>query len=165
MEFWRPCPTSPISKKYQRAEDIRLTLIRTRAKRHRELMRYFVHGVVTIGDCAHVQLPHFHLCNQSVKHQFHKPVQTQRRTILGERACLITEQILYPSELLRQCARSDNRIGYLIVSHDLLRVDGLAHIQVDAQTEEGFIRGTSSYEKSTYLMGIMDENRMRKRRI
>ena len=55
-------------------------------------------------------------------------------TRLSERACLIAEQILYPSELLRQCARSDNRVGYLIVSHDLLRVDGLAHIQVDTQT-------------------------------
>ena len=75
------------------------------------------------------------------------PRRAQRRTILSERACLIAEQILYPSELLRQCARSDNRVGYLIVSHDLLRVDGLAHIQVDAQTEEGFIRGTSSYER------------------
>ena len=94
-----------------------------------------------------------------------KPSRVQRRTILSERACLITEQVLYPSELLRQCARSDNRVGYLIVSHDLLRVDSLAHIQVDAQTEEGFIRGTPSDNMSTYLMGIMDENRIRNRKM
>lgn len=55
-------------------------------------------------------------------------------TVLCKRTSFVTEQILYPPELFGKRACSYDRVGYLVVIHDMMRIDRLAHIQVDAQT-------------------------------
>ena len=54
------------------------------------------------------------------------------RTVLRESTSLITEKILYATKLFWQRASPDYSARNLIVVHYLVRIDSLAHVQVDS---------------------------------
>ena len=78
---------------------------------------YLSCGFLAIGRCPQLNLTKHHL-------------------IPGECACLVGEEVLYPSEFLRDGTASYDRVGNGLVSLDHPGVDQLAHVQVDTQAFE-----------------------------
>lgn len=60
-------------------------------------------------------------------------------TILSQSPSLVTQEVLYPTELFRECTRPNDRFRDLWVVHDLIRVDRFTHVEVDSQTEQGML--------------------------
>lgn len=55
-------------------------------------------------------------------------------TISSQSSRLITKQVLYTSKLLWESARAYDGVGYFGITHNLLCIDRLPHIQIDTQT-------------------------------
>ena len=93
------------------------------------------------------------------------------RTILREGPSFIAKKVFYAAQFLRECARADDCARDLAVIHYLLCVDRLTHVKVDSQAKfcsVSIIHERETTEKTvfgeTYLIGIIDENNMRKRK-
>jgi hypothetical protein len=56
----------------------------------------------------------------------------KRFTILGQSTGLITEKVLNSAKFLRQSARAYDRARDLIIFHDKMSIDCLAHIQINS---------------------------------
>lgn len=96
-----------------------------------------VQRIMAVGHSSHMQPLHLHFYRRiCLSIGVDAPRTHIPLAILRERAGLVAEQIFYPPKLFRQGARSDNRIGNLGIVHDLMRIDGLSHIQIDSQTAD-----------------------------
>jgi len=74
-----------------------------------------VHGVCAEGDGAEVKALEDHL-------------------VLGEGACFVAEHVGYAAELLAHGAGANEGVGNVVVVLDEPGVDGLGHVDVDAET-------------------------------
>lgn len=92
-----------------------MTLRRRRyAEGRSELMSDLIHRIDGVGHGAKMKLLEFHL-------------------VLRKRARLVAEEVLDSTELLGEGAGPDDGLGDLVVVHDLVGVDRLAHVEVDAE--------------------------------
>lgn len=82
-------------------------------------------------------------------------VRTALLTILRQSPRLITQQILDPPQLLRQCAGPDDRTGDFVVRLDLPRVDCLAHVEIDSQTRRPNTPNQYACEISTWEVVVL----------
>jgi hypothetical protein len=76
-------------------------------------------------------------------------------TILRKGARLVTEKILDATKLLRQCARAYYSVRDLIVVHNLVPVDRLAHIQINTEAASHVSPRFRHADKKPHLMGMM----------
>ena len=86
-------------------------------------------------------------------------------TIPSQCSRLIAKQVLYTAKLLWESARAYDGVGYLGITHNLLCIDRLSHVQVDTQTVRGSVTAKFEWIDITDLMGIMEEKMMRNRKM
>lgn len=81
-----------------------------------------------------MQLLEFHLCRKINSSLFHS--ESKRiPTVSSQSTSLVSQKIFHPTQLLWQSRSPDNRLRDFSIDLDLMSIDGLAHIQVNPQTD------------------------------
>lgn len=79
-----------------------------------ELMSYLIHRINCVGHGPEMELLEFHL-------------------VLRKSARLVAEKVLDTTKLFGEGAGTDDRFGDLTVVHNLMGVNSLSHVEIDAE--------------------------------